>query len=262
MSMLTLVILKLFIALVMVLGLSIVAEHVSPKVAGILAGFPLGSALTLFFFGYENGVEFAAESAIYSMPGLAAMLVLIYSYYHISKKTGIALSALGSCMAFFIMIYLLHLVPFTPVSAIATLALASLIFIQLFKPIQNVHIKDKVELNHKVIFLRALCTAALVLLITGVAKWVGPAWSGFFAAFPITLFPLMLIVHFTYDTKHVHTIIKNVPIGLFSLLFYLIAVHLAYPEVGIYWGTLIAYAVAIIYLIIFQKVSSSMLKSN
>jgi hypothetical protein len=100
--------------------------------------------------------------------------------------------------------------------------------------------------------MRALFAASIILLITGIAKLVGPTWSGLFSAFPTTLFPLMLIVHFTYDKKHVHTIIKNVPVGIFSLVLYSLAVSIVYPLYGIYWGTLISFGVATTYLLLYH----------
>jgi hypothetical protein len=87
--------------------------------------------------------------------------------------------------------------------------------------------------------------------VTSSAHFVGPAYAGLFAAFPSTLFPLMLIIHTTYDVEHVHTIIKNYPIGLGSLVVYTITVSLTFPQSGIMMGTLISFAAATIYLIIY-----------
>ena len=57
-------ILKLIVAVAVVIGLSLVAEHSSPRIAGILSGYPTGSAVSLFFFGLEINPEFAANSAL------------------------------------------------------------------------------------------------------------------------------------------------------------------------------------------------------
>ncbi len=39
---------KIATAIIAVVGLSLVAERVSPRVAGILSGYPLGTAIALF----------------------------------------------------------------------------------------------------------------------------------------------------------------------------------------------------------------------
>ena len=45
---------KIALSIGMVVGLSLIAERSGPRVAGILAGYPLGIALALFFIGYET----------------------------------------------------------------------------------------------------------------------------------------------------------------------------------------------------------------
>jgi hypothetical protein len=94
--------------------------------------------------------------------------------------------------------------------------------------------------------------AAAIVIITSTAKFVGPGWAGLFSAFPITMLPLVVIIHFTYGPKHVYSILKNVPRGLGSLVIYSLAVFFFYPSYGIYVGTVMAYALATIYLIVVQ----------
>ena len=76
-----LILYKFVLSAFSVVALSFVAEHVSPKWAGILSGFPTGSAITLYFYGLENGLEFAGSSAIYNMIGLVAMQMFIFCFY-------------------------------------------------------------------------------------------------------------------------------------------------------------------------------------
>ena len=73
--MVSILFIKLIVSIALVLTLSAVAEHVSPKAAGILAGYPAGAAITLFFIGLDISAEFAADSAVYTMMGLVAMRV-------------------------------------------------------------------------------------------------------------------------------------------------------------------------------------------
>lgn len=245
-------IIKLIVAVVVVIGLSLIAEHASPRVAGILSGYPTGSAISLFFFGLEINPEFAANSAVYNMIGLAAMQAFIYFYYKASLKYNMVISSLVAIAGYFIIIWLLHYIELNKFVAILIPVASIFLFLFLFQPIKNVKVEKKVQLNHKVLLLRALFAASIILLITGIAKLVGPTWSGLFSAFPTTLFPLMLIINFTYDKTHVHTIIKNVPVGIFSLVLYSLTVSVVYPLYGIYWGTLISYGVATVYLVAYQ----------
>lgn len=254
---------KLIVAIAFVIGLSVLAENVSPKVAGILSGYPSGSAITLFFFGLEVSPDFAAESAVYNMIGLSATLSFVYIYYIASrhfKKHNILLSSLSAIIGYFIIVSLLHGIEINKYIAILIPILFSFIYIYLFKNIKNINIQTKVKLNYRILFVRAFLAALIILLITSVPKFVGSTWAGLFSAFPTTLFPLMLIIHFTYSKEHVHTVIKNVPIGMFSLIIYSLTISIVYPLFGIYMGTIISFGVATIYLIAYKKVKSILSK--
>ena len=241
----------------MVVSLSLIAEYSSPRFAGIVAGYPLGGAISLFFIGLEQGTDFAANSAVYTVIGLAATQAFVLGYYKVSallininKKTNIVAASLGGLAAYLMVISALKLLPVNLTTAVV-FALISIVFYNyLFKNIPNIKIKNRIKLNPKMLAARAFTAAAIILIVTGSAKLVGPKWAGLLAAFPITLFPLLVIVHVAYQTEHAHTIIKNVPRGLISLTIYAALVSLTYPELGIYQGTLIAYIGATVFLIL------------
>ncbi len=245
---------KLIVTTGVVLALSAVAERVSPRIAGVLSGYPLGAAIALFFMGVEIGPDFAARSAMYTQVGLVALLVFVYVYFRVSSALphrGILLSSGAALSAYFAASGLLHAIPFSATAA-ALLPLAAIVaFMFLFRRVQNVSIARSVRLTWAVLTLRAGLAALMIIVVTGAARVVGPAWAGLFAAFPIALFPLMLIVHITYDKRHVHTIIKNFPLGLGSLISYTISVSLLYPRVGVGWGTLLSFGVATLYLLVY-----------
>jgi uncharacterized membrane protein (GlpM family) len=247
---------KLIVAVSVVVGLSLLAEHVSPKLAGLISGYPTGSAILLFFYGLEQSPEFAAKSAVYNMLGLTASMSFVYFYYKASNlfnKYTILLSCAVAIPGFLVVIWLLHFMP--PNRFICTIisVLFSFLFIFLFREIQNEKIAERVNLNYKVLIIRAFFAGSIILLISGFAGLLGPTWAGLFSAFPTTLFPLLLIIHYTYGKKYVHTIIKNVPAGMISLIIYSLSVSIVYPSMGIYAGTLFCYLLATIYLLAFLK---------
>jgi hypothetical protein len=248
----SLFLLKLTVSIVVVLALSVIAERVTPRIAGIVSGYPAGLAINLFFFGYEISPAFAAESALYSAVGLLATLSFIFCYYLVSlrlRRNVIFISSLLSFCAYLAVVLGTRHIPVNYTSALLVPVVSIFLFLYLFRRIRNSTIEERVSLTFRVLLLRALVAAGIVLIVTSMAHFVGPAYAGLFAAFPSTLFPLMLIIHATYDVGHVHTIIKNYPIGLGSLVVYSLAVSLTYQQHGILKGTLISFAAATIYLI-------------
>jgi len=75
---------KICITMLAVLGLSFVAEKISARLAGLLSGYPIGTAIILHFYGLEYGAQFAADAAIFNLCGLLASLCFAYTYYRVS----------------------------------------------------------------------------------------------------------------------------------------------------------------------------------
>ncbi len=250
-------IVKILVTVAMVLALSVAAERLSPRVAGLLSGYPLGGAIALFFMGLEISPGFAADSAVTTPVGLLAALVFVYGYYRASlvlRRRVVAGSSAAALAGFFATTWLLDLIPFSRTAAILVPIGSIVLFAVLFRRLPNVPIARRLRLTMPVLLARAALAALIIVVVTGVAKTVGPARAGLFSAFPTALFPLMLIVHLTYDRSHVHTIIKNFPLGLGSLIAYAVAVSLLYPRWGLAWGTLAAFGAATLYLIAFGVV--------
>ncbi len=242
------------VSVLVIVALSLIAERVSPKVSGILAGYPLGAAITLFFLGFEATPQFAADSATYTLLGLISSQFFVFVYYVVSKRThrcSVLISSVAAIIGFLVCSALLHSITLPETAILPVTCCATLLFIILFRKIDNHYITDKVSLSFTSIFIRAMGAATLILCVTSASSIIGEKWSGLFAAFPITLFPLILIIHLSYDRKHVHTIIKNFPSGLGSLIIYTVAVHYFYPIFGLFTGTLFSFFLATIYLVCF-----------
>ena len=246
-----LIVWKLLVSVIAVVGLSLVAEHVSARVAGVLSGYPLGSAIALFFIGIEQGNAFAAEAAEHTLAGFSASLVLVYCYYRFSKplqRWHLPVAALAGVLGFLLAAAVLQCLPLSLVVGGLITGAAIMLFNRLFAEIDNAQLGQRVRFSHGVLLFRALMAAATVLLITGIAELIGPAWSGLLSAFPITLFPFMLILHYSYGQAVVYTVIKNYPMGLGALLCYTLTVALLYRDWGVAWGTAGGFVVATVYL--------------
>lgn len=249
---------KFMLSVAVVLLLSFVAEHISPKWAGLLSGFPTGSAITLYFFAVENSLAFAAASAVYNIIGLVAMQMCVYGYYRIGGMAGkfkTFYSLCGAIIGYSITIFVLSMLPVTPVVS-AVVAIASfVIFRYLFRNINHSLITERIKQALGIFLWRAGSAALTICFITGIAKFVGPEWAGLFSAFPTTLLPLLLIVHFTYGEKHAHSIIKHVPEGLGGLLVYSLIIYASYPKISLYSGIALAFTGAFVYLLIYQVIT-------
>lgn len=262
-----LLLLKVTITILVVSTLSVIAERVSPRAAGILSGYPLGSAISLFFIGYEQGADFAGQSAAFNIAGLFAMLGFFFIYYHVSRRiTGDAAAMTAASLAalagFFALNSALQMLRLTPTGCVLAGAAGIIVFGALFRGIPDAPIRRRVRLDARQVIFRAALAAGVILSVTGAAFYLPPSWAGLLSAFPATVFPLVLILHATYGAKQAHTVIKNLPGGLWALAIYSLTISAAYPLLGIGWGTLVGFAAATIYLLGFALLDSRLKKTR
>ncbi len=250
---------KVLVSILVVVLLSLIAEWAGPRIAGIASGYPLGAAISLYFIGLENGNEFAAHSALFTAAGLTATVAFAAGYLlgirlagNRSRQASLAISIITGIAAYGLTAWVLSFMPVNWVSAPLIAVTGTALAARCFRHIPDVKIRKKIRLGYAVAFFRAVFAAMVILTITTVAGIVGPRWAGLFSAFPITMLPLLVIIQFTYQPKHVRTIIKNVPRGLGSLLVYAMIIAASYPELGVFWGTVIGYLAATLYLVLME----------
>lgn len=253
---------KVLVSLAMVTGLTLLAEHRSPRVAGVLSGYPLGIAIALFFVGIENGPQFAAQSAIYTVVGLSASLALVAAYRWIGQRVvrhQVAMTAILSVPVFLLTAAIVRGVSFGLWVGVAFTVCAILVSWWWFRNDENVTIDRRVQLTFVVLLVRAVAAASIIVVVTGLAGTIGEEWTGILSAFPMTLFPLLVIIHHTYGWPQVRTIIRNFPLGMGSLLVYALSVAITYPRYGVALGTFLSFFFATLYLTLFFLISMGLL---
>lgn len=245
-----LVLAKVGAAVLAVVGLAWLAEKVGPRWAGVLSGFPLGTAIVLLFYGLEQGADFAAQAAPYGLLGLAATTGFALTYTLSAARFGrrslwpmvLALTALMTLAT------VMQAIPsigwWGALVALAAAAFAILLTRRMPDP-PFVAVRS----GWGLVWARAAMAATLVVAITAIADMVPPAWAGVMASFPITLFPLMLLLQISYGTAPVQTVSKHYPYGAGSLVVYTLAVGQSYPKLGIGLGTLASFSMAGLYLL-------------
>ncbi|WP_447956459.1 hypothetical protein [Vreelandella sp. EE7] len=243
---------KIVVSVVMVLGLGVIAVRVSPKVAGLLAGYPLGTALALFFIGLEISPLFAAQSAVHTLAGFTATMALGAGYWLCGRKsglTGVLTGTAGGIVAWFSVSLVLAQFDFTRLTGTLTTLCAIAVFSTLFRRIPERMATARAPFSWRALCLRALLATLIIFVITSLAHWVPTAWAGTLAAFPITMLPFLLILHLSQGPEPTATVIKHYPMGLGSLLCYALCISYTYEQWGLLPGTLAGFALATLWLV-------------
>lgn len=250
---------KLLVSIGMVLGLSVIAERVSTRVAGLLAGYPLGTAIALFFIGLELSPQFAADGAVHTLAGFTATLAFGGGYLLAGRRDGLPGILRGTglgLIAWLATSLMLTQLDFTRVSGALTTLVAIALFSWLYRRIPETRATPRGGFAWSALALRAGLAAGIIFLITGLAHVLPAAWAGVMAAFPVTMYPFLVILHLAQGAAPVATVIKHYPLGLGSLLCYALVVSLTYASLGLWSGTLLGFAAATLWLLLWTRLRS------
>ena len=256
---------KILVTFFTVSLLAQVAERMSPRHAGLLAGFPLGTAIALYFFGWEQGTDFAARSAVFALAGLTSAICFAYGYWQVVKRRAglrwLPVAVLSGFACFFASSLILQFLPANRWVSLTVVVAAIFLFRTLFRDITETQINRSappanwlaalLSKKSNTLMFRANIAAGSILLITGLAAVIGPERAGLLAAFPVSFFPLLLILHVSYGTAVVSATIKHYPDGIGALVVYALAVSYLYPLLGLHWGTASSLLCSVTYLLVY-----------
>ncbi|WP_111493828.1 hypothetical protein [Marinobacter bohaiensis] len=238
-----LLIIKVVATLATVLALAWLAERVSTRVAGILAGFPLGTGVALFFLGYEQGPAFAADAARGTLLGFIAGQTLALAFAATASEKRLRALTL-SVLAFLVVALPLSLLDLTLPWALLASVLFTVVAHRLMRHFADTGITLDKRPGWPEHILRGVISGLIVVAITSAGHWGTATLSGVLAAFPITFFPLLAIIFWQHGPAPAQTLVKHYPAGLGSLITHTVAVALLYPVVGVFVGTALALALA------------------
>lgn len=241
-----LLLIKVVVTLVTVLALAWLAERVSTRVAGVLAGFPLGTGVALFFLGFEQGPAYAADAARGTLLGFIGAQALALAFAASASQHRLNTLAL-SLLAFLAVALPLSLLDLPLWAALPISVLSTIVAHRLMRHLADTAITLRRPPGWGVHILRGIISGLIVVGVTSAAYWGSTTLSGVLAAFPITFFPLLAIVFWQHGPAPAQTLVKHYPAGMGSLITHTVAVALLYPHLGIVIGTLCALALATVW---------------
>lgn len=248
----TLLFLKIAVSALSVLILGFIADRGNPRLAGILTGFPIGTAIVVSFIAIENGPVLASQSSLYSLAALSINPIFAYAYFVIgsrlpgefSFKTNLALALI----VYFVVAAGVANISWSFISATLFLLATTIIVNFLLRTIPASAKSNSVTATPGVLFVRMLLAALVVVAVTEMLDLVGPRWSGVFSPFPVTLVPLLVILHSNHGRSAAFVMIKGFGVSFLSTGIYLACVTKLFPDLGVLYATLIGFGCAGIYL--------------
>lgn len=211
--------------------------------------------LALVFFTLEQGREFAAETAFWTIPGMCATIPVYFVYLAVADRVGgarvasIAAGALAGLGAFAVGIAVIGMLPLTRVTAVPFAALVCFVAARLVRRLPDTAPLVRVRPSAGLLLARAATSAGMVIGITAAAHALGPKWSGLVAGFPVNSLPVMAILHFHYGARTIEPMVKLWPPGAFGICLFNLAAWLTLARLGIIGSLAVSYAVDVAYLV-------------
>jgi hypothetical protein len=213
-----------------------------PRVAGWLGGLPVVVAPILLAISLEHGRSFGARAAEGALLGLLSLTFFVLAYGWCARVMGWLPAAAIGWAAFAAGTVLLDQVHPPNWLALAlvcsSFALAALLLPR--APAEPASAAPRFDL-----LLRAAATAALVLLLTGLAGTLGARLSGLLASFPVLATVLAAFTHAQDGPAAAAQLLRGFATGLVAFAVFCFAVAELLPDHGIAPSFLLSAGIAL-----------------
>ena len=227
--------------------ITVIAERAGSKVGGIIGGLPTTAAISLFFIGFTQTPEIAAEasSVVLLMLGVAGLFLVVYALGAIFSFSA------GISTALSVWFFLSYLTVKFEISSIKiTLPVFLFLFVVSYFIIEKILKIDssgpmKVQYNSYQLCFRATVSGLVISLAVLLAALGGPVLGGVFSAFPATSLATLTILNKSGGLALTRAITKPLLVSIMvNISVYAITVRYSYPVFGLIPGTIIAYTVS------------------
>ncbi len=216
--------LKLLITPSLMLAISLAGNRWGTRLAGLLSGLPVTSALIMLFLTLEQGSGFALRAIPGALAGLAAVQATYLCYVIVGQRARVPVACVAALATYGAMAALISHLGSLAVSVTVTLMLLVSIIIVTSKQTQAPAAR-LVPVPRWVIPMRMLTATLLLLAITASAEWLGPVASGMLAPIPVIAWPLAVFAHVQGGRPEMGKIVRGNAIGGVGVLgFYLVLV--------------------------------------
>lgn len=237
--------------------LLLITDRISSKLAGILSGLPTASLITLLWYGFEYGTDYASKAARYNISGVLCTLGFVVGYWYVlryKKQRFQILYALFFGLLWYCGIFVFVSNITISIYYALLLSLACICYIIFYfnknNTSQNNQIRKKLSVQS--IFLRSISASIIVSVLTLTPLFL-PVWiTGILSAFPSTLVPFFIIIHKTYNTDVAIEVVSKVPEGLLFVPIYSFIIYFLYQKMPILLSTTTAFISVIILLYLFN----------
>jgi hypothetical protein len=213
--------LKLLLAPVIIGSASLAGRKWGAAVSGWIVGLPLTSGPVAFIIAISHDHAFAFDTVRGTLSGGFSLIAFTLTYTFVSKKFNWVVSIFSSIFVFAGMTAILQnvIIPFTPLF----FAVLAVIFTGLSLMPKYESSPPAEQPGRWDIPARILVGTSFILLITGIAPYIGSRLTGLLTTIPLYISILTIFAHRHQGHESAVNVLRGLILGLFSFAgFYLV----------------------------------------
>jgi hypothetical protein len=226
--------LKLFLAPLLVVASTLAGRRWGSNVAGILVGLPIVAGPILFISYLQHGADFTSNAAKSSLLGLVSLAALAVVFSRATRRFG-WLAALALSWTTVLMVDAVLSVFHAPVFVAFSFTLAATMIALISMPKIEPERSDRSQQRSSLLWDllgRGTATGILVLTVTAASGALGPRWTGLLAPFPIAISVVACFAHAQQGAVVTVRTLAGAVIGLFGFATFCLSVAVFIRPVG------------------------------
>ncbi|MBI2330834.1 MAG: hypothetical protein HYU84_01415 [Chloroflexi bacterium] len=247
--------LKLILAPLIIGSASLAGRRWGPAVSGWIVGMPLTSGPVVFFVALSHGALFAENSALGVLSGGISLVFYALTYAWLATRFQWYISIAGSILVFSLCTLYLQTVSIPLFIIVPVVALAILAGLACM-PKGDVEPGNS-ELNKWDIPARILIGTSFILLLTGIAPFIGSRMTGLLTTIPLYVTILSIFAHRDHGPAAAAHVLRGLLYGMFAFTGFFLVLSLLIEQTspGVSFGlaTLTALAIQGTSLLILRK---------
>ena len=236
--------LKLILAPLIIGSASLAGRRWGPAVSGWIVGMPLTSGPVVFFVALSHGISFAESSALGVLSGGISLVLYALTYAWLATRFTWYVSITGSILVFSLSTLYLQTASIPLFVIVPVVAGAILLGLSLM-PKGEVEPGES-QLNQWDIPVRILIGTSFILLLTGIAPFIGSRMTGLLTTIPLYVTILTILAHRDYGPAATH-VLRGLLYGMFAFtgFFFVLSLLIEQTSLGVSFGLAVLTALTV-----------------
>lgn len=249
--------LKLILAPIIIGSASLAGRKWGPAVSGWIVGMPLTSGPVIFFVALSHETIFAANAALGVLSGGLSLVVYALTYSWLAVKFSWQVSIAGSLLMFSISTALLQnfTFPLLPIFGMVCIALVIGLWLM---PKDVVEQEGENKPGAWDIPARIFIGTSFILLLTGIAPYIGSRLTGLLTTIPLYVTILTIFAHRNQGPAAAAHVLRGLLYGMFAFTGFFIILNILLSQTSL----AVAFGAAVLTALIIQGLSLWILRQR